>query len=143
MNSPSNAKHQSTLSERIRVARRCAGLSQAALAKKCHVTASAVAQWEHPSGTRPDLDRLQGISTVTNVSLVWLVSGVGAPDEAAQVVEIEAPAVAVDVYAETQLEETLLRCFRLMSPHAQEHLVALAVELSSMRRKRGIQQRLL
>jgi transcriptional regulator with XRE-family HTH domain len=141
MNFPSNAKHSSTLGERIRIARRRAGLSQAALAQKSHVTASAVAQWEHPSGTRPDLDRLQTIATATNVPLAWLVSGLALAAAPAQVFEIETPAIAIDVYAETLVEETLLKNFRLMSQQAREHFAALAQEFSNPRGRRDRQRR--
>jgi len=141
MNFPSNAKHPLTLGERIRIARRRAGLSQAALAQKSHVTASAVAQWEHPSGTRPDLDRLQAIATATDVPLAWLVSGSALVDAPTQVFEMEAPAVAIDVYAETLVEETLLKDFRQMSPLAREHFAALAHEFSANRKRHDRQRR--
>jgi len=141
MNFPSIAKYATTLGERIRVARLRAGLSQAALARKSNVTASAVAQWEHPLGTRPDVDRLQSIATATNVPLTWLVSGPALASATAQVFELETPAIAIDVYAETLVEETLLKDFRQMSPQAREHFAALAHEFSGSRGRPNRQRR--
>ena len=67
---PSSAKPaEATMAQRIRLARRRAGLSQAELAKRSAVTASAVAQWEHPRGTRPSLDRLQAIAKAMSVQM--------------------------------------------------------------------------
>jgi transcriptional regulator with XRE-family HTH domain len=120
------------------MARRHAGLSQAALAKRSAVTASAVAQWERPAGTRPSLDRLQMVATVTGAPLNWLVSGVNAPLQEAS--RFETPAVVFDVYAETMQEEILLQRFRLLSPNAREHFVALAHEFSAQRRRSRLQR---
>jgi transcriptional regulator with XRE-family HTH domain len=105
------------------------------------VTASAVAQWEHPRGTRPSIERLQGIATATRVSVAWLLSG-GAmrPDKRAQYTEGEQAAVDIGVFAESLLEETLIKHFRLMRPKAQEHFAALATEMITSRRRPRLQR---
>lgn len=136
------AKHSvSTLGQRIRMARHWAGLSQTKLARRAEVTASAVAQWEHPEGTRPSLQRLEVIARATHVPIEWLIAGgtwtpKSVPTEAKQ----DTPAVVFDVYAETLQEEALLRDFRLLSAKARDHLVALVHESTSHRRKPRIKR---
>lgn len=135
-NFPSHAKHsRMTLGERIRMARRFAGLSQAALAERSSVTASAVAQWEHPGGTRPALDRLKAIAQALRVPVDWLVSGGNrGPFAFGETADTEPPAVLLDVYAQTSQEEELLSAFRRMGLRAREHLLALAREFPASRR---------
>ena len=127
---PSRAKDCSaTLNERIRMARHFAGLSQAALAECSAVTPSAVAQWEHPSGTRPALTRLRLVAKALDVPIDWLLSGGKLKRSTAiDSGEPEPPAVILDVYAQTTQEEELLSAFRRMGYRAQEHLLALARE---------------
>lgn len=135
-NFPSNAKRaKTTLGERIRIARRFAGLSQAALGELSSVTASAVAQWEHPGGTRPSLDRLKIVAQALQVPVDWLISGGSRkPTGFGKVAESETPAVVLDVYAQTEQEELLLTAFRRMGYRAREHLLALAREFPASRR---------
>jgi transcriptional regulator with XRE-family HTH domain len=142
LNFPRSAKHAgATMAQRIRLARRRAGLSQAALARRSAVTASAVAQWEHPTGTRPALNHLQTIATVTGVPLEWLVTG----GQLRRAISEEwsssgnAPAVMLDAFAQTIEEENLLRHFRSMSLEARSHFAALAEEFCKHRRRRRLQ----
>lgn len=123
------------------MARHWAGLSQTKLARSTEVTASAVAQWEHPEGTRPSLQRLEVIAQATRVPIDWLIAG-GAwtPRSASAEAEKEPPAVVFDVYAETLQEEALLRDFRLLPARARDHLAALVHESTSHRRKRRIKR---
>lgn len=140
---PSRAKRfESTLGQRIRMARRSAGLSQATLAARSSVTASAVAQWEHPSGTRPTLDRLKIVARALGVPLDWLVEG-GRRNAVTPPVgrDPEPPALVLDVYAQTLQEEQLLAAYRRMNHRAREHLLALAQEFSPPRRRAGLQPR--
>lgn len=126
---PSHAKDCSaTLNERIRMARHFAGMSQAALAECSSVTPSAVAQWEHPSGTRPALKRLRMVAKALNVPIDWLLSGGKLKQSAIEHGDTEPPAVVLDVYAQTAQEEELLSAFRRMGYRAREHLLALARE---------------
>lgn len=100
-----------SLSDRIRRARRLAGVSQATLALRLGVGSSAVAQWELAHGTTPTVDRLAGIACCCAVRFEWLATGRG---------EIRDPAadkhpVDVLVLAETDAEGALLLAFRRMS----------------------------
>ena len=124
------------MSDRIRLARKGAGLSQAALAAETDVSPSAAAQWEHPRGTRPNIANLQHIASATGVSFEWLATGNGAhwPHRRGRN-EAETPAVATDTYAQTVLEETLLKNFRDMPSKVRELFVSLADELNIQRRR--------
>lgn len=129
-----------TLGQRIRIARRNKGLSQAELAKRASVTASAVAQWEHPSGTRPDLKRLQLIAKATGVTVEWLVTG-EASKRITPAAGIEPQAVAFDLYAASEEEETLLVEFRQLPLKLRESLLDLMKELATHRGRKVRQQR--
>ena len=63
------------LSQRIKQARRQAGLTQKRLADHCGVSKSAVAQWEAEGRnvTKPELHRLQLIAQATGVTVDWLL----------------------------------------------------------------------
>lgn len=65
------------LSERIRLARRRAGLSQHALAGHCNVSRSAVGNWESAADVHPSLTSLAAIAKSTHVSFEWLATGRG------------------------------------------------------------------
>lgn len=62
---------------RVRQARRAAGLSQQELAVRVGVHRSAVAQWEKPSGSNPTMENASRIALSTAVSFEWLVTGRG------------------------------------------------------------------
>jgi transcriptional regulator with XRE-family HTH domain len=59
------------IGERIKSARRNAGFTQRELAKKLHVSAGAVGQWE--TGGVPATERLPTLADVLGVSLDWLL----------------------------------------------------------------------
>ena len=63
------------LSDRIRRARRLAGISQAVLAVQVGVGPSAVAQWELPTGTTPTIDHLAAPPTQP-LRWNWAIPGV-------------------------------------------------------------------
>ena len=65
------------LAERIRRARRIAGLSQQALADAVAVTRSAVGNWEAACGARPASERLAELARVLRVNFEWLATGRG------------------------------------------------------------------
>jgi phage repressor protein C with HTH and peptisase S24 domain len=69
------------LGDRIRLARRAAGLKQHELAKHFDVARVSVTQWE-AGKTRPDPDKLPALAVVLKVSLPWLMEGVGDPPKA-------------------------------------------------------------
>lgn len=114
------------LNDRVRHARRVAGLSQSRLAEQLGVGPSAVAQWEVPKGTSPTVAHLSHIAQLTQVSFEWLATGRGA-------IHLNGdgtPAVDTSVFAVDLLEERLLVAFRLLAPKRKEALVRCIEELS-------------
>ena len=61
-----------TFGEKLRNARKEAGLSQEQLAEKLSVSRSAVAKWETDNGM-PDVGNLKAIATLLNVSIDYLL----------------------------------------------------------------------
>jgi len=108
----------SLLSTRIRHARRLAGLTQAALAKKIAVNPSAVAQWELPAGTSPTIDHLIALALVSGVTFEWLATGRGSITAVH-----ETPAIDATSFAENQAEDRLLAAFRRMPVRKRELFV--------------------
>jgi transcriptional regulator with XRE-family HTH domain len=121
------------IADRIRRARRTARLSQSALAARVGVTASAVAQWEHPDGTCPTVARMQSVATATGVNFEWLATGRGQQQRGFRSDAEETPAVKLDLFALDEAEETLLRRFRALSPRARQLLIGLLQELRTGR----------
>ncbi len=63
--------------ERVRLARRRAGLSQQKLADLLGVKRSAVANWEAAGGARPSSTNLERLTCLLQVSHEWLATGRG------------------------------------------------------------------
>lgn len=61
-----------TMAERIRRARRVAGLTQRAVAAALGVGRSAVAQWELEPGTRPSEANLRALAALLGCPRDWL-----------------------------------------------------------------------
>ncbi|MGN0518676.1 MAG: helix-turn-helix domain-containing protein [Acutalibacteraceae bacterium] len=61
-----------TLGEKLKEARKQAGLSQEQLSEKLSVSRSAVAKWETDNGI-PDVDNLKALSKLLNVSVDYLL----------------------------------------------------------------------
>jgi transcriptional regulator with XRE-family HTH domain len=134
MKTPSGAKpSMSRLSDRIRSARRSARISQTALAEYVGVTPSAVAQWEHPDGTHPGVDRLQGIAAATGVGFEWLATGRGNQRRTRSGGE-PAAALTLDSYAQDYMEEVLLERFRALPLRTRELLSSFLAEIKPGRR---------
>lgn len=70
-----------TMAERIRRARRLAGLTQRAVAAALGVGRSAVAQWELEPGTRPCEANLRALAALLGCSRDWL-AGISEPQRA-------------------------------------------------------------
>lgn len=62
-----------TLAEKLKEARKKAGLSQEQLADKISVSRSAIAKWESGKGM-PDIENLKALSKLLNVSLDYLLN---------------------------------------------------------------------
>ncbi len=122
------------LADRIRSARRAAKLTQTALAERVGVTPSAAAQWEHPDGTSPGLQRLQAIASATGVMFEWLATGRGDRRRRRSPFSDPTPALKLDVFAQDSAEEILLDRFRALSPRARQMLSSFLEELKPGRR---------
>ena len=73
---PYYSERQATFGDRLYAARDAAGLSQKLLASKLGVKSKTVQAWESDS-TEPRANKLQMVSALLNVSMVWLMSGLG------------------------------------------------------------------
>ncbi|MEO1291404.1 MAG: helix-turn-helix domain-containing protein [Pseudomonadota bacterium] len=67
---------QATLGDRIAAARQQAGLTQLELANRLGVGAKVISAWENDR-REPRANRLQMMAGMLNVSVVWLLTGVG------------------------------------------------------------------
>jgi transcriptional regulator with XRE-family HTH domain len=123
-NKPARGK----LCDRLRIARHRAEISQTVLAHAIGVSPSAVAQWEHPQGTQPSLENLLRAAEVTGTSIEWLATGTIARASVRTRSVEETPAVALDTYAQTLQEETLLERFRNGSANQRTLLLKIAEE---------------
>ena len=65
-----------TFGDRLSGAREAAGMSQAALARRLGVKATTLRSWEEDRA-EPRANRVQMLSGLLNVSLVWLLTGEG------------------------------------------------------------------
>lgn len=65
------------LSDRIRRARKLAGMSQKQVAEALGVQRSTVANWESVGEITPGADRLHRLASACNVSFEWLATGRG------------------------------------------------------------------
>lgn len=138
---PAKGVDQRKVADRNRLVRRNHSISQAEVARRIGVSASAVAQWEHPSGTLPTLQNLLCILELTGASLDWLVTGKqhAPPGEHADVSTI--PAVTLDDFAQTSQEEQLLATFREIPVRKRSLLIALAEEMMSKTKKKQSKRR--
>lgn len=119
-----------SLADRIRTTRKRAALSQTKLAGMIGVSASAVAQWEHPRGTRPSFENLFRIVDVTGAPLEWLMVGGNNRRTSKPGRSEETPAVSFEIYARTLQEETLLERFREIPTRRRPLLIAIAEEFA-------------
>lgn len=118
--------------QRIRLARRHAGLSQAALAEAVGVQRSAVSHWEAVQGKSPSMSNLRRVATVTGVQFEWIATGRGrmslSADEALDGVS------AVDAtMVDEPLELRMLTAFRSLPPRSQAPLVELMEQMAELR----------
>jgi transcriptional regulator with XRE-family HTH domain len=105
--------------DRVRHARRLLGISQSEFAKRVGVGPSAVAQWELPRGTSPNVAHMMRIAQSTGVAFEWLATGRGT----IRVDRDDTPAVEASLFAADVLEERLLLTFRRVTAKRREALV--------------------
>ncbi|OIP83530.1 MAG: transcriptional regulator [Rhodobacterales bacterium CG2_30_65_12] len=70
------SEQRATFGDRLAAAREAAELGQKELAKRIGVKAKTIAAWENDL-SEPRANRLQMLSGLLNVSLVWLLTGAG------------------------------------------------------------------
>lgn len=119
------------MGERIRRARRRAGLSQAQLAAALEVRRSAVSNWESVADVHPTMVNLAAIAQSCKVSLDWLGTGRGAMALDEHELVQAADAELIDAPA----ERSLLAIFRSLPRHSQALILDL-LELLVASRKR-------
>lgn len=121
------------MQERIRRARRKAGLSQAGLADLVKVRRSAVSNWESATDVMPTMQNLVSIARACDVSIEWLGTGRGgiSSDEEALADIPTADAELVDAREEREL----LAAYRDLPRRSQHLLMELAQALQSGKRR--------
>ena len=120
------------MQERIRRARRKAGLSQAALADLVKVRRSAVSNWESAKDVLPSMQNLVAIAQACRVSIEWLGTGRGGmtsdPEALADIPTADAE--LVDAHEEREL----LAAFRNLPRRSQQLVKELTEALQASRR---------
>jgi transcriptional regulator with XRE-family HTH domain len=118
--------------DRIRLARRHAGLSQARLAEAIGVQRSAVSHWESPQGKNPSVDHLRAVAMVASVAFEWLATGRGKMQLSEDAV-LDSVSAADAILVEEPLELRLVQAFRDASPRTRIALVEILEELTAKR----------
>ena len=125
-----------TPQQRIRLARRHAGLSQAALGAAVGVQRSAVGHWEAARGKFPSVAHLREIALLAGVQFEWLATGRGtmglSPDTA-----LDSVAAADAMLVEDPLELRLLAAFRAAPTRSKAPLVEVVEQLAELRTGRS------
>lgn len=121
-----------TPQQRLRLARRHAGLSQSQLAGHANVQRSAVSHWESARGKNPSLNHLREVALATGVQFEWLATGRG-DMQTSRETELASVAAADAMLVEDTAEQRLLLAFRLAPVRARLALVELAEELAFQR----------
>lgn len=117
------------MTDRIRLARRHGGLSQAALSDLVGVHRSAVSHWEATHPKRPNIGHLLAIAAATRVRFEWLATGHG-PMELDEDDELEIPAIIGEPGVNPG-ERELLRAFRAASRQSRAVMLELAQQLAT------------
>jgi transcriptional regulator with XRE-family HTH domain len=127
-----------TAQQRMRLARRHAGMSQAALAKAVGVQRSAVSHWEATLGKSPSAAHLREAALATGVQFEWLATGRGRMNLSSDVA-MDSVETADALLVDDPLELRLIAAFRDSPPRAQVPLVEIAEQLAEHRigRPRG------
>lgn len=122
--------------QRMRLARRQAGMSQAALASAVGVQRSAVSHWEASSGKSPSAAHLRDAAMATGVQFEWLATGRGRMTLSSEAT-LDSVATAEALLIDDPLELRLIRAFRDASPRAQVPMVEIAEQLAGHRTGRA------
>ncbi|TBR06849.1 MAG: XRE family transcriptional regulator [Lysobacter sp.] len=122
--------------QRIRLARRHANLSQAALAAAVGVQRSAVSHWEAVQGKSPSMANLRRVASITGVQFEWLATGRGrmamSNDDT-----LDAVAAVDAAIVEEPFELRMLAAFRELPSRSKAPLVELMEQMAELRTGRG------
>ncbi|WP_082576554.1 MULTISPECIES: helix-turn-helix transcriptional regulator [unclassified Lysobacter] len=121
-----------TPQQRIRLARRHAGMSQAALGSAVGVQRSAVGHWESAQGKFPSVAHLREVALITGVQFEWLATGRGKMNLSADT-EMDSVAAADALLVEDPLELRLIVAFRDTPTKSKAPLVEIAEQLAELR----------
>lgn len=124
--------------QRIRLARRHAGLSQTALAREVGVQRSAVSHWEAMEGKSPSMANLRRVATVTGVQFEWLATGRGRMG-LSQEDALDAVSAVQATLVDDAFEMRLISAFRALPARSRAPLVELMEQMAELRlgRARG------
>lgn len=125
-----------TPQQRIRLARRHAGLSQAALGTAVGVQRSAVGHWESAQGKFPNVGHLREVAMVTGVQFEWLATGRGKMN-LSQDTAMDSVAAADALLIDDPLELRLIAAFREAPTRSKAPLVEVAEQLAELRTGRA------
>jgi len=125
-----------TPQQRIRLARRHAGLSQAALGAAVGVQRSAVGHWEAARGKFPSVSHLREIALITGVQFEWLATGRGTMGLSTDTA-LDSVAAADAMLVEDPLELRLLAAFRAAPTRSRAPLVEVVEQLAELRTGRA------
>ena len=126
-----------SVTSRIRLARKAAGLTQVELARRLKVSRSAVAQWERADGSNPASTNLGRLALALACSFEWLATGRGNKNAIGKRGHSMAD-TAVDLrhFAKDDAEDHLLAAFRELD-HWDQKAVLSVVEAFTHRPKRA------
>jgi len=125
-----------TSQQRIRLARRHAGLSQAALGTAIGVQRSAVSHWEASQGKHPSVDHLRQLALVAGVQFEWLATGRGNMSLSVDTA-LDSVAAAQGKLIDDAMELRLIAAFREAPIRARAPLVEVAEQLAASRTGRA------
>lgn len=124
------------IQERIRRARRRAGLSQAGLAALVNVRRSAVSNWESTSNeVMPSMQSLLAVAKACGVSLEWLGTGRGPVSLETGLVD-DVPTADAEL-VDVEEERMLLAGFRNLPRRGQQLMIDMVEVMQSGRRRAG------
>lgn len=110
------------IADRIREARRMAGVTQTQAACALGVHRGTLGHWERGEGHRPTSKNLERLAEAFDVNYEWLATGRGL----ARGLPLDAiPAVRLDCFAHSEEEERLLEAFRKLAPERQRAVLKL------------------
>ncbi len=118
--------------QRVRLARRHAGLSQQQLALAVGVQRSAVSHWEARQGKHPTAAHLREIAMVTAVQFEWLATGRGTM-ALSKDAQLDSVATADALLVEDSLELRLVTAFREAPVRSRLPLVEVMEQLAAQR----------